>query len=153
MLLVDADPQGNATSGVGAVRDGEQATLYDVLLGGVEARAALAALLRAGRVGLFDGASVTAARAASPAAAGAYQHGHPGLITVLDLARALDPEGLANPGKYAQDSVVWSLPPPRCTVGAAYRHLAAALQREGAAPLVSTDLAPLRAAWQQPLDW
>jgi DNA-binding beta-propeller fold protein YncE len=27
----------------------------------------------------------------SPAAAGAYQHGHPGLVTVLDLARALDP--------------------------------------------------------------
>lgn len=29
--------------------------------------------------------------AASPAAAGAYQHGHPGLITVLDIAKALDP--------------------------------------------------------------
>lgn len=40
-LLVDADPQGNATSGVGAVRDGEQATLYDVLLDGVDTPAAL----------------------------------------------------------------------------------------------------------------
>lgn len=29
--------------------------------------------------------------AAAPAAAGAYQHGHPGLITVLDVGRALDP--------------------------------------------------------------
>ena len=40
-LLVDADPQGNATSGVGAVREGDQATLYDVLLGGVDTSAAL----------------------------------------------------------------------------------------------------------------
>jgi len=29
--------------------------------------------------------------AASPAAAGAYQHGHPGLVTVVDLAAASDP--------------------------------------------------------------
>jgi DNA-binding beta-propeller fold protein YncE len=29
--------------------------------------------------------------AATPKAAGAYQHGHPGLITVVDVARALDP--------------------------------------------------------------
>ena len=29
--------------------------------------------------------------AATPAAAGAYQHGHPGLVTVLDIAKALDP--------------------------------------------------------------
>ncbi len=28
---------------------------------------------------------------ATPKAAGAYQHGHPGLITVLDVAAALDP--------------------------------------------------------------
>lgn len=28
---------------------------------------------------------------ASPAAAGAYQHGHPGLVTVLDVAAAMDP--------------------------------------------------------------
>src|SRR5512139_553790 len=40
-LLVDADPQGNATSGVGAIRDGSRATLYDVLLGGVEVRSAI----------------------------------------------------------------------------------------------------------------
>lgn len=29
--------------------------------------------------------------AATPAAAGGYQHGHPGLITVLDVAKAIDP--------------------------------------------------------------
>lgn len=29
--------------------------------------------------------------AATPAGAGAYQHGHPGLITILDLAKAKDP--------------------------------------------------------------
>ncbi|MET0605589.1 MAG: YncE family protein [Beijerinckiaceae bacterium] len=29
--------------------------------------------------------------ASTPSAAGAYQHGHPGLVTVLDVARALDP--------------------------------------------------------------
>ncbi len=33
-LLVDADPQGNATSGVGASRDGNQPTLYDLMLDG-----------------------------------------------------------------------------------------------------------------------
>ncbi|HSR14999.1 MAG TPA: AAA family ATPase [Gemmatimonadales bacterium] len=33
-LLIDADPQGNATSGVGASRGEEQLTLYDVLLDG-----------------------------------------------------------------------------------------------------------------------
>src|SRR5512135_3563931 len=33
-LLVDADPQGNATSGVGASREAGQLTLYDVLLDG-----------------------------------------------------------------------------------------------------------------------
>ena len=32
-LLVDADPQGNATSGIGVARDALGATLYDVLLG------------------------------------------------------------------------------------------------------------------------
>ena len=32
-LLVDADPQGNATSGVGLTRGGDQPSLYDVLLG------------------------------------------------------------------------------------------------------------------------
>lgn len=34
--------------------------------------------------------------AATPKAAGAYQHGHPGVITVLDVGKALDP---ANDGK------------------------------------------------------
>ena len=33
-LLVDADPQGNATSGVGASRDPARASLYDVIIGG-----------------------------------------------------------------------------------------------------------------------
>ncbi len=33
-LLVDADPQGNATSGVGASRDPAKASLYDVIIGG-----------------------------------------------------------------------------------------------------------------------
>jgi chromosome partitioning protein len=42
-LLLDADPQGNATSGVGATRDGSVPTLYEVLLGGVAANAALQA--------------------------------------------------------------------------------------------------------------
>ncbi len=32
-LLIDADPQGNATSGIGLARESLQATLYDVLLG------------------------------------------------------------------------------------------------------------------------
>jgi chromosome partitioning protein len=32
-LLVDGDPQGNATSGIGVVADGARATVYDVLLG------------------------------------------------------------------------------------------------------------------------
>ena len=31
-LLVDADPQGNATSGVGVGRDGQRASLYDLLI-------------------------------------------------------------------------------------------------------------------------
>lgn len=33
VLLVDADPQGNATSGVGVLKKGLSATLYDVLIG------------------------------------------------------------------------------------------------------------------------
>jgi chromosome partitioning protein len=32
-LLIDGDPQGNATSGMGIAKDGFQATVYDVLLG------------------------------------------------------------------------------------------------------------------------
>lgn len=35
-LLIDADPQGNATSGVGASREPGTLTLYDVLLNGVD---------------------------------------------------------------------------------------------------------------------
>jgi len=33
VLLIDADPQGNATSGCGLARDGFAATTYDVLIG------------------------------------------------------------------------------------------------------------------------
>jgi chromosome partitioning protein len=40
-LLVDADPQGNATSGVGLARGGEQSSLYDVLLGDAPAADAI----------------------------------------------------------------------------------------------------------------
>src|ERR1051326_1113007 len=32
-LLVDADPQGNATSGVGVAKDPSRASLYDLLIG------------------------------------------------------------------------------------------------------------------------
>jgi len=32
-LLIDGDPQGNATSGIGVAKDGFEATTYDVLLG------------------------------------------------------------------------------------------------------------------------
>jgi chromosome partitioning protein len=40
-LLVDVDPQGNATTGLGASRNGDSAGLYDVLGGEVEAAAAI----------------------------------------------------------------------------------------------------------------
>ena len=40
-LLVDGDPQGNATSGVGITRDQFSATTYDVILGEVAARDAI----------------------------------------------------------------------------------------------------------------
>ncbi|MBV8830624.1 MAG: ParA family protein [Acidobacteriaceae bacterium] len=33
VLLVDSDPQGNSTTGLGVSKEGEQKTLYDVLLG------------------------------------------------------------------------------------------------------------------------
>ena len=36
VLLIDSDPQGNATTGVGVTKKADQATLYDVLLGGQE---------------------------------------------------------------------------------------------------------------------
>jgi DNA-binding beta-propeller fold protein YncE len=39
--------------------------------------------------------------AATPAAAGSYQHGHPGLITVLDLKLALDPANSGTLGAVA----------------------------------------------------
>jgi chromosome partitioning protein len=40
-LLIDGDPQGNATSGIGLQREGLGATVYDVLLGGATAAQAL----------------------------------------------------------------------------------------------------------------
>ena len=42
-LLIDADPQGNATSGTGARRDPGLPTLYDVMLNGAEIEAAIQA--------------------------------------------------------------------------------------------------------------
>jgi chromosome partitioning protein len=42
-LLIDADPQGNATSGAGARRDPGLPTLYDVMLNGAEIEAAIQA--------------------------------------------------------------------------------------------------------------
>jgi len=36
VLLVDADPQGNSTTGLGVAKDPDRASLYDVLLGQVE---------------------------------------------------------------------------------------------------------------------
>jgi chromosome partitioning protein len=42
-LLVDADPQGNATSGVGAAREAGRVTLYDVLIDQVDAHEAIQA--------------------------------------------------------------------------------------------------------------
>jgi chromosome partitioning protein len=41
VLLVDADPQGNATSGIGIARNHQGTTIYDVLLGSVAATDAL----------------------------------------------------------------------------------------------------------------
>jgi chromosome partitioning protein len=40
-LLIDSDPQGNATSGIGVAREAVNATLYDVLLGEVTIDSAL----------------------------------------------------------------------------------------------------------------
>jgi len=41
VLLVDSDPQGNATSGVGATIAGDEATTYEVLIGSVSAAIAI----------------------------------------------------------------------------------------------------------------
>src|SRR5207244_10614583 len=41
VLLVDLDPQGNATSGLGIARDGERPTVYQAILGEHDARAAI----------------------------------------------------------------------------------------------------------------
>ena len=41
VLVVDADPQGNATTGLGITKDPEKPSLYHVLLGGVSARSAM----------------------------------------------------------------------------------------------------------------
>src|SRR5438128_2110236 len=41
VLLVDLDPQGNATSGLGISREGERRTIYDALIGAAEARSAV----------------------------------------------------------------------------------------------------------------
>jgi chromosome partitioning protein len=41
VLLVDLDPQGNASSGLGIARDGERPTVYHALLGEHDARAAI----------------------------------------------------------------------------------------------------------------
>ena len=36
VLVIDSDPQGNATTGMGATKDPDRSSLYQVLLGGVE---------------------------------------------------------------------------------------------------------------------
>lgn len=41
VLLIDSDPQGNATTGVGVSKGTERATLYDILLGGHEIETAI----------------------------------------------------------------------------------------------------------------
>ncbi len=41
VLLVDVDPQGNATSGLGAANSKQQVTIYEVLIGSAEMRAAV----------------------------------------------------------------------------------------------------------------
>ena len=40
-LLIDGDPQGNATSGAGLPREQDEPTIYDVLIGDVPAESAL----------------------------------------------------------------------------------------------------------------
>lgn len=41
VLLIDSDPQGNASTGVGIVKDGLEKTIYDVLLGKMTAQEAI----------------------------------------------------------------------------------------------------------------
>src|ERR1700693_2610191 len=41
VLLIDSDPQGNATTGLGIVKGEERPTLYQVLLGEVDIQAAI----------------------------------------------------------------------------------------------------------------
>src|SRR5215472_1202355 len=41
VLLVDSDPQGNATTGLGCKKSGETTTMYDVLVGGASADQAI----------------------------------------------------------------------------------------------------------------
>ena len=41
VLIIDSDPQGNATTGLGVAKNPEKPSLYDVLLGGVPASHAL----------------------------------------------------------------------------------------------------------------
>src|SRR5216684_1358380 len=41
VLLIDSDPQGNATSGLGIAKDPESPSLYHVLLGGANMRDAI----------------------------------------------------------------------------------------------------------------
>src|SRR5437899_12217439 len=41
VLLIDSDPQGNATSGLGVAKDPARPSLYDVVLRGVDLRQAI----------------------------------------------------------------------------------------------------------------
>jgi chromosome partitioning protein len=41
VLLVDSDPQGNATTGIGVTKGPDKPSLYDVLLGGIPAKEAI----------------------------------------------------------------------------------------------------------------
>lgn len=43
VLVIDSDPQGNATTGLGAVKNSDRPSIYDVLLGDTAARDAIVA--------------------------------------------------------------------------------------------------------------